>query len=111
MQNIVIVCADKDLRKDVSKVLGQELSFLYVDVDDILDYELLNNQDIILNEAKTKLKELEQKSIKRALEFKDCIITMSRNLFVANDNFKHFAKWHKIFISLSKAYFVARNKT
>ena len=44
------MCADKELRKDVSKVLSGELGFLYVDVDEILDFELLNNQDIHLQQ-------------------------------------------------------------
>ena len=38
MQNLLVVCADKDLRKDLSRVLGAELNFLYVDVDDVLDF-------------------------------------------------------------------------
>lgn len=110
MQNIVIVCEDKDLRKDVSKVLGKELGFLYADVDDILDYELLNSAGIALTDANNRLRELEQKSIKRALEFKNCIITMSRNLFVANDNFLMLNDRFKIFLSISKPHFIARLK-
>lgn len=110
LQNILIVCADKDLRKDVAKVLGKELDFLYVDVDEILDHQLLNNQHISLSEAGDKLRELERKSIKRALEFDNCIITMSRNLFVANDNFLMLKDRIKIFLSVSKSHFISRSK-
>ena len=77
MQNLLVVCADKDLRKDLSRVLGAELNFLYVDVDDVLDFELLNQKDITLSKANDVLKQLERKSIDRVLGFKNCIITMS----------------------------------
>lgn len=108
MQNILIVCIDKDLRKDISKVLSTELGFLYVDVDEILDFEILNTQDVNLKEASQIIKELERKSIERSLKFKDCIITMSRDLFVANDNFLLFKDCKKVFVRLPKSYLIAR---
>ncbi|MBQ7797929.1 MAG: hypothetical protein IJ371_02270 [Clostridia bacterium] len=111
MQNILIVCADKELRKDVSRHLGRELKYLYVDVDDILDYELLNKQDVALTKTAEVLEALEQKSINRALELKNCVITISRDLFVSNDNFKLFNDLVKVFVVLSKAHFVARVKS
>lgn len=104
------MCADKDLRKDLSRVLGAELNFLYVDVDDVLDFELLNQKDITLSKANDVLKQLERKSIDRVLGFKNCIITMSRDLFISNDNLKLFKDIKKVFVSLSKSYFVARFK-
>ncbi|MBQ8522289.1 MAG: hypothetical protein IJ458_01335 [Clostridia bacterium] len=110
MQNLLVVCADKDLRKDLSRVLGAELNFLYVDVDDVLDFELLNQKDITLSKANDVLKQLERKSIDRVLGFKNCIITMSRDLFISNDNLKLFKDIKKVFVSLSKSYFVARFK-
>ena len=110
LQNILIVCEDKILRKDVSKVLATELNFLYVDVDEILDYELLSHQDISLIEASEALEKLERKSIERALGCDNCVISLSRDLFVSNDNFRLFDKCKKVFIELSKGYFVARYK-
>lgn len=110
MQNIVIVCEDKDLRKDVSRVLATELNFLYVDINEILDYELLLNQEVLLLEANNVLQNLEKKSIERALSLNDSIITLSRDVFVSNDNFRLFKDCKKVFIELSKGYFVARYK-
>lgn len=110
MQNIVIVCEDKDLRKDVSRVLATELKFLYVDIDEILDYELLAYEDISLLEASETLKKLEHKSIERALGFENCVVTLSRDLFVSNDNFRLLNKCKKVFVEMSKGYFVARYK-
>ena len=97
------------LRKDLSKVLGAELNFLYIDVDEVLDFEILNQQGVKFDEANKLLRELEQKSINRALDFNNCIITMSRDLFVSNNNFLLINNCQKVFIYLPKAYFVARN--
>ena len=103
------MCADKELRKDLSRVLATELKFLYVDVDEVLDFEILNQQDVKLAEAKDVLKNLERKSIDRVLNFDNCIITISRDLFVSNDNFLLMKNCKKVFLPLPKAYFVARN--
>lgn len=111
MQNVLIVCADKELRKDISKVLARELNFLYVDVDDILDFELLNNQDVTLTEAKDVLQKLERKCFDRVMGFNNCVVTVSRDLFLSNNNFKLMNDYIKVFVLLSKAYFVARTKT
>lgn len=111
LQNILIVCADKELRKDLSKVLATELGFLYVDVDEVLDYELLNHQDVTIAEAKEVLKKLELKSINRVLNFNKCVVTISRDLFLSNDNFKLFSNMTKVFVLITKAHFVARYKS
>ena len=108
MKNILIVCADKDLRKDISKKLATITNSIYLDVDDMLQFELLKHQNVALNEAGAVLRTMQQDCINRANEYKNCIITISNDVFVANDNFKLFNASVKIFISLSKAYFVAR---
>ena len=109
MKNILIVCVDKDLRKDVSKMLATDLKCICLDVNELLNYELLNAQDIPLSQASTEMRNMEQKAIKRALEYKNCIITISHDLFVANDNFKLF-DINKIYIHLPTAYLVAKSK-
>ena len=109
MKNILIVCADKNLRQDMSKVLSRELGFLYADIDEILDYELLNSNIASIAEAGTIMTELELKSIKRALEFDKCVLTMSSGLFVSNANFR-LLNMSKIFVTLPKSYLVAKFK-
>lgn len=109
MKNILIVCADKMLRQDIAKVLAKELGFLYADIDEILDYELLNCKDATIIDANEQMQQLEVKSIVKALEFDKCVLSISSNLFVSNANFKLFNN-PKVFICLSKAYLIARSK-
>lgn len=108
MKNILIVCVDKELRKDLSKAMATQLKCLYLDVDDLLNFEILNQENTSLKEANNYLQAMESKCINRALEYKNCIITISHELFVSNDNFNLIKDVKKIFIFLSKAYFVAR---
>ena len=109
MGNILIVCLDKILRQDIIRVLSKELGFLYADIDEILDYEILNNSVTSLAEASDKLNNLEQSSINRALGFNKCVFGISKELFISNDNFEMF-KMPKVFVALSKAHLIAKSK-
>ena len=87
------------------------LDCIYLDIDDMLYFEILNHQDLELARAGDALRKLQQDCIRRANEYKNCILTMTNDLFVANDNFKLFNENVKIFIALSKSYFIAKSKT
>ena len=109
MKNILIVCADKDLRKDLSKSLASKLKCLYLDIDELVDIEILNRQDVKLSEAQDFMHEIEFKSINRAMAFENCITTISHSMYVGNDNFKLFNNVYKIYVKLSKSYFIAKS--
>ena len=109
MENILIVCLDKVLRHDIIRVLSKELGFLYADIDEILEYEMLNNSSTSLHEASDRLNYLEQSSINRALSFNKCVLGVSKEVFVSNDNFEMF-RMPKVFIALSKAHLIAKSK-
>jgi len=104
------VCADKELRKDISKNLATACNCIYLDIDEMLSFEVLNHEDLKLNEAGEVLRKIQKDCINRAKQYKNCIITIPNDIFVANDNFKLFNENIKIFITLSKAYFVARTQ-
>jgi shikimate kinase len=104
------VCADKELRKDLSKILANKLNYLYLDINDMVDYAVLLNVDSNLNEAGNILRSVESDSIKRAMGYEDCIITMSNDLFVANDNFKLLKCEHKVHLKLPKGYLISKIK-
>lgn len=108
MKNILMVCADKNLRKDISKALASELKCLYLDADELLDFEIVNRQNVKLAEAGDALHQMELDTIKRMTEFKNCIITISNDLFVSNDNFKSINNVIKVCLMLSKSFLVAK---
>lgn len=102
-KNILIVCLDKRLRKDLSLLLSKELNKIYLDVDELLDLELLNYPEISLTEAGEKLVVLEQKCINRALSYENCIITISTDMFISSNNFRLLKNLFKIFIQIPKS--------
>lgn len=104
------MCPDKDLRKDLSKVLAKELKCLYLDADELLDFEILNRQEVALSEAREALRNMESETLKRVCGFKNCVITISHSLFVANDNFDLLKNLKKINLVLSKGYIIAKTK-
>lgn len=110
MKNILIVCADKDLRKDLAKSLATELKRLYLDADELLDFEILNRREFSLTDARDTLNKMEQETLTRVMHFKNCVITISHELFVSNDNFKILDNVIKVHLMLSKAYLVAKTK-
>ena len=108
MKNILIVCADKQLRKDLSKALATELKCLYLDANELLDFEMLNRQEVALSQMGEALSLMEQDTLKRVMEFKNCVITISHDLFVSNDNYKLLDGVVKCYLKLSKSYIVAK---
>ena len=98
-KNIVIISSNKDFRQDLSKILARDMKKLYIDADELLDFEILNRQELIgIKEAGEMLKHVEQDYINRITNFKNCIITMSDQLFLANDNFELLKGLKKIYL-------------
>lgn len=104
----VIICADKTLRDDVAKKIAGKLNMLSADIQDVVDFELLNHPEISLNEAGEFLKTTERKAILKSLQYKNTILTLPRKMFVANDNFELFADRTKIYIRLPKRYLISK---
>ena len=103
-----MVCADKNLRKDLSRALASELRCLYLDADELLDFEIVNRQEVRLSQASSALNQMELETLQRIAEFKNCVITISDELFVSNDNFQHIKDVVKVYVQLSKSYLVTK---
>lgn len=97
-KNILLVCSSKELRKELSKILARDTKMLHIDADELLDFEILNRQEISIKEAGEVLKHLEQDYINRVVNFKNCVITMSDQLFLSNDNFNLLKNIKKVYI-------------
>lgn len=105
----VIICADKTLRNDIAKKIAGKLNnMLSADIQDVVDFELLNHPEIGLNEAGEFLKTTERKAILKSLQYKNTILTLPCKMFVANDNFELFADRIKVYIRLPKRYLISK---
>lgn len=106
--SFVIVCADKCLRNDVAKILAKDIQMLNADIQDVIDYEILNHHEITLNRANDFLSSLEKKAIAKTLGYKNTILAISCDTFVANDNFELLKNRVKVYIRLPKRYIISK---
>lgn len=106
--SFVIVCADKTLRNDVAKILAKKNQMLNADIQDVIDYEILNHHDITLSEANEFLGNLEKKAIVKTLGYKNTVLSISCDTFVANDNFELFKNRVKVYVRLPKRYIISK---
>lgn len=97
-KNIVIVSSNKNLRKDLSKLIAGDTKMLNIDADELLDFELVNTRNMSIREVGATLKQLENEYVTRVSKFKNCIITMSDKLFLADDHFKLLKDLKKIYL-------------
>lgn len=104
----VIICADKTFRDDIALNLAGKLGMLGADIQDVVDFELLNHPEINLSEAGEFLKTAERKAILKCLAYKNTILCLSNKMFVANDNFELFADRIKIYVKLPKRYLISK---
>ena len=100
-KNILIVSSNKEMRKDLSKLLARDTKMLNIDADELLDFELLNTQRVSIKEVGNLLKDVEREYVNRVANFKNCIITMSDKMFLADDHFKLLKDLNKIYIQVA----------
>lgn len=78
----------------------------FLDVDELLEYELAEKDEIILKCGEEHYKQLEQKTIKSASTFENTVAVINYDMFCADGNYKFFLKTAYIFyIELPKQYF------
>lgn len=85
-KNITIVCLDDSLRKNVAKEFAKTTNMLYLDVDELLDFELLDRKLVAIKCGDEYLKEAEKKCLQRVAEYENCVFAISCDIFLANNN-------------------------
>ena len=85
-RNITIVSLNDFLRKETGKELAKVNSMHYLDVDELIDFELISRRQVSLKCGDEFLKRLERECIERVAEYQNCVYSISPDLFLANDN-------------------------
>lgn len=58
----------------------------YLDVDELVDFELISRKQVSLKCGDVFLKKLEKECISRVAEYENCVFSISVDLYLANDN-------------------------
>jgi len=87
--NLAIVTLSNNYSRQIGKQLANFLELFYVDLNDILEYNLVNSK--MLEVAGKEYFESErQKVIKSVAQFDNSLVVGDIELFLANNNFNYF---------------------
>ena len=90
-KNIAIVSLSNNYSRTISKNIADFLELFYADLNDIMEYNMVN--DAMLESAGREYFEKEkQKVVASVAEFENTLLTGDIELFLANDNFEIFRK-------------------
>ena len=111
--NISLICLLPKYCENVSKMLCEKLDMFFVDVEDMLDFELCDVEHIFdvlgQKDGKKYIKENEAKVVKRICSFENTIINIKPETLFGNRNYDRIKKSsYVIYLQISPKYFSIR---
>jgi len=113
--NIALICVLNNYSKNVSKMLSDKLDMFYADMEDMIEYELIDSKHILETlgdkEGKKFIKKIETDVIKNVSSFENTFININPVLLFSGRNFSQLQKTcFVIYAQISPKYFDARTK-
>lgn len=111
--NLVLICQFPKYNKKISQLLSDKLDMFFVDVEEMLDYEL-NDIDHILavlgsKDGKKYIKDQEVKVVKNVSSFEHTLITTTPQFLFANRNATRMEKTcYFVYLQVAPKFFKAR---
>ena len=114
--NIALICLFNNYSQNVSKLLGDKLDMFYVDVEDMLDFELGDIEHVknVLGdkEGEAYIKKSRNKVLDTVCSFENTVITIDPLLLFAKDNYKKVSNTCVIvYLQISPKFFASRAKS
>lgn len=111
-QGICVLGLYKNLTTKVSQNLAKKLDMFYLDVDELVEYELMNPSFIEAQCGKEYLLKLQRNNVKRASSFENSLLTMNYTLLNDHVNLANIKdKCLIIFLELSKVNYEKKIKS
>lgn len=85
-RNITIICLNDFLRKEVGKEVAKNNNMFYLDIDELIDFELISRNQVSIKCGDEFLHKLEQECVMRVAEYENCVYSISPDMFLANNN-------------------------
>ena len=98
-KNIVLICLNDYLLKQVSADLVKKLKANWLDIDGAVENELLRSKGDKLHIANEFLTSLERKIISQAVTEENTIFSISPEMFLANSNKEYFHECSCIYLA------------
>ncbi len=113
--NIALICLLDNYSKNVSKLLSERLEMFYVDVEEMVQFELGDQQHILKTlgeqEGKKYIEDCEARVVKNVTSFENTIVCINPTTMFSNDNFEQIIKsCYVVYLQISPKYFEQRCK-
>ena len=114
--NIALVCLFNNYSRNVSKLLGDKLDMFYVDVEDMLDFELGDVEHIrdVLGdkEGENYISKSRNKVIESVCSFENTIITIDPSALFEKKTYKKVTQsCFVVYLQISPKYFATKAKS
>lgn len=114
--NIALICLFNNYSRNVSKALCDKLDMFYVDVEDMLDFELGDiehiKQTLGDKEGANYIKKCENHVIDNVCDFENTIVTIDPIVLFENKNFAKISeKCFIVYLQISPKFFACRAKS
>ncbi len=107
--NITFYCLLEGFSKDIGKMLCDKLDMFFVDVEDMIDFELGDTNHILKvlgdKEGKKYMKETEAKVVKRVASFENTLVCVKPTTLFSNRNYDRLKKTsYLVYLQISPKY-------
>ena len=105
---ILILALNHKFKKNIAQNLSKQLDMFYLDVFDLIKYELINIDEVIKKAGLEYYNKQETKIIKSLANFENIVVTMDNDSFFNKKNYEYLKNSSLfIYLKLSYSYFIS----
>ena len=86
--NITFIALNRNFKIDIAKNLAETLGMFYIDINDLIKYELTNIDKVISLAGLEYYNKVETKTVRSVSTYENTLITLDLDTFFNNDNYK-----------------------
>ena len=85
--NLVIIGFEKEFNKKLCIYLADKLDMFFVDVKELIEYDLVNSREALLRCGKEYIEKEERKTVRNVSEYENTVVNIPYDIFVNNRDF------------------------
>ena len=85
--NLVVVGFENEFNKKLCIYLADKLDMFFVDVKELIEYDLVNSKEALLRCGKEYIEKEERKTVRNVSEYENTVVNIPYDLFVNNRDF------------------------
>ena len=100
MKDFVLVSLSDDIRIKTSQIVANNLGKIFLDIDALIDYEIIDSKKTIETIGQKYYDNLETDIIKGTNDYCNSLKTISAKVFLKNENYKLFENQEFVFLDM-----------